>query len=85
MVGMLGLTQTIRRTFGWALRLMFGRIERLARPPASPSPCARVDDTPACHAPAADPPPATRAPRAHRSRRLAGATRWPCFRPREPG
>jgi hypothetical protein len=34
-VGMLGLVQSIRRTFGWGLRLMFGRIERLAAPPAS--------------------------------------------------
>ncbi len=34
-VGMLGLIQSIRRTAGWALRLMFGRIERLNRPPVS--------------------------------------------------
>jgi hypothetical protein len=33
MVGMVGVTQTIRRTFGWALRLMLTRIERLSQPP----------------------------------------------------
>jgi hypothetical protein len=33
MVGMVGLTQSVRRTFGWALRLMFGKIERLVVPP----------------------------------------------------
>lgn len=37
-VGMLGLTQSIRRTSGWALRLMFGKIERHSRPPASAIP-----------------------------------------------
>jgi radical SAM superfamily enzyme YgiQ (UPF0313 family) len=40
-VGMLGLLHTIRRTFGWALRLMFCRIERLHRPPRSPIPIIR--------------------------------------------
>ena len=34
LVGILGLTQNIRRTLGWALRLAFGRIRRLRRPPA---------------------------------------------------
>ena len=29
-VGMLGVIQTIRRTFAWALRLMFGKIDRLS-------------------------------------------------------
>jgi radical SAM superfamily enzyme YgiQ (UPF0313 family) len=41
-VGMLGLTQTIRRTFTWALRLMFGQIDRLKGPPASPLPMRSV-------------------------------------------
>ena len=50
-VGMLGLIQTIRRTFGWALRLMFGKIERLAEPPASPIPMRSVDGDTASHAP----------------------------------
>ena len=44
MVGMLGLTQTIRRTFGWALRLMFGRIERLSAAPTTTLPVRSVDD-----------------------------------------
>ena len=34
LVGMIGLVQTVRRTFTWALRLMFGKIERLTAPPA---------------------------------------------------
>ncbi len=33
--GMMGLVMTIARTSGWAMRLMFGRIERQSRPPAS--------------------------------------------------
>ena len=37
-VGMLGLIQSIRRTFGWALRLKFCKIERRATPPVSPIP-----------------------------------------------
>ena len=49
---MLGLTQTIRRTFTWAVRLMFSRIERLGAPPDSAVPmrCAS-GDTVASHAP----------------------------------
>jgi radical SAM superfamily enzyme YgiQ (UPF0313 family) len=38
MVGMIGLTQSVRRTFGWAIRLMFGKIERLAQPPQTAVP-----------------------------------------------
>ena len=34
-IGMLGVIQTARRTLGWAVRLMLGRIERLAEPPGS--------------------------------------------------
>ncbi len=48
-VGMLGLTQSLRRTTGWAARLMFGKIERLEKPPASAVPtrgCA-ADNAPA--------------------------------------
>jgi radical SAM superfamily enzyme YgiQ (UPF0313 family) len=37
-VGMLGLLATARRTSGWAVRLMLGKIERLSEPPASPVP-----------------------------------------------
>jgi radical SAM superfamily enzyme YgiQ (UPF0313 family) len=49
-VGMLGAIQTIRRTSGWALRLMFGRIDRLAGPPASALPIRAADGGAACHA-----------------------------------
>jgi hypothetical protein len=37
-IGMMGLTQSIRRTSGWALRLAFGKIERLGEVPASAVP-----------------------------------------------
>ena len=49
-VGMLGLALTIRRTFGWALRLLFGKIERLHAPPSSPIPMQSVDGIAASHA-----------------------------------
>jgi radical SAM superfamily enzyme YgiQ (UPF0313 family) len=42
--GMLGLTLTIRRTFGWAIRLMRGNIQRKTRAPASPIPIRRVGE-----------------------------------------
>jgi len=58
-VGMLGLTQSVRRTAGWALRLMFGRIERLPGPPVSALPMRGVGGAAACHgtfeAPAPEP------------------------------
>ena len=38
MVGMIGLTQSVRRTFTWALRLMFGKIERLTETPQTVAP-----------------------------------------------
>jgi hypothetical protein len=38
LIGMLGLIQSFRRTSTWVARLMFGRIERLAEPPAAPVP-----------------------------------------------
>ncbi|MFG0252925.1 MAG: radical SAM protein, partial [Phycisphaerales bacterium JB038] len=37
-VGMLGVTQNLRRTLGWALRLKFGRKVRRTAPPASTIP-----------------------------------------------
>ena len=40
---------TIARTSGWAMRLMFGRIERHSRPPASRIPMRGADGTPASH------------------------------------
>ena len=52
-VGMFGLTQSIRRTFIWGVRLMIGRIDRLSTPPASAVPMRSVGDatTAAPHAP----------------------------------
>jgi radical SAM superfamily enzyme YgiQ (UPF0313 family) len=46
LVGMLGLIQTIRRTFTWALRLKFGRIERRSGPPVSAIPVRRLGAAP---------------------------------------
>ncbi|MHC4984132.1 MAG: B12-binding domain-containing radical SAM protein [Planctomycetota bacterium] len=34
-IGMWGLAKTIRRTTGWALRLMFGKVKRTTSPPVS--------------------------------------------------
>ncbi len=48
-VGMMGLVQTVRRTFGWAWRLRWGRIKRLASPPVSPFPMRGVNGEPAAH------------------------------------
>lgn len=48
-VGMLGLIQSIRRTASWVLRLMFGRIERLRKPPSSGLPLRSVQGDKASH------------------------------------
>jgi radical SAM superfamily enzyme YgiQ (UPF0313 family) len=48
-VGMWGLAHTVWRTFGWALRLLTGRIERLTSPPASTIPVRSPDGGPASH------------------------------------
>ncbi|HEV2296620.1 MAG TPA: radical SAM protein [Tepidisphaeraceae bacterium] len=50
-IGMMGLIQTIRRTSGWALRLMFQKVERHAQPPASSIPMRGAQGGDACHAP----------------------------------
>src|SRR6185437_12993483 len=50
-VGMLGVIQTARRTAGWAVRLMFGKIERLSGPPMSPIPMRSLDGAAPSHAP----------------------------------
>jgi radical SAM superfamily enzyme YgiQ (UPF0313 family) len=42
-VGMLGVMQTVRRTSGWALRLMFGKIRRLDAPPSSVIPIREIE------------------------------------------
>jgi hypothetical protein len=52
---MLGLTMTIARTSGWAVRLMLGRIERHSRPPGSRIPMHGADDAPASHDTSATP------------------------------
>ncbi|NNM88508.1 MAG: radical SAM protein [Phycisphaerae bacterium] len=48
-VGMMGLVQTVRRTLGWAWRLRWGRIKRLACPPVSPFPMRGSNGQPAAH------------------------------------
>lgn len=50
LVGMWGLTRTIRRTFGWALCLLRGDIRRHAIAPASSLPMRAIDGRPADHA-----------------------------------
>jgi hypothetical protein len=47
---MMGALATIRRTFTWAIRLMFGRIQRLTQPPQSKVPMRSVDGSLAHHA-----------------------------------
>ena len=49
-LGMRGLVQTIRRTFGWAVRLMRSRIKRATRVPTSRIPMRSADGGPASHA-----------------------------------
>jgi hypothetical protein len=48
-IGMMGLVMTIARTSGWAMRLMFGRIERHSHPPVSEIPMQSVDGAAASH------------------------------------
>ncbi len=48
-VGMLGATQNIRRTLGWALRLRFGKIERHTVPPSTEIPMRSVGGGQASH------------------------------------
>jgi len=57
-IGMFGLIQTVRRTLGWAFRLMIGRIRRLTGPPASRIPMRSADGGPAAHAIPGTPTPA---------------------------
>jgi radical SAM superfamily enzyme YgiQ (UPF0313 family) len=44
LVGILGVTQNIRRTLGWALRLKFGKKVRLSAPPASTIPLRHLQE-----------------------------------------
>jgi len=50
LIGMWGLAYTIRRTFGWLVRLLLGRIKRRTEPPTSRLPMRGVDGGPASHA-----------------------------------
>ncbi len=50
LVGMWGLAMTVRRTFGWALRLMRGNIRRKTAVPAGPIPMRGADAATAAHA-----------------------------------
>jgi radical SAM superfamily enzyme YgiQ (UPF0313 family) len=50
-VGMLGLAHSVFRTFGWGVRLMFGKVERDLSPPASEIPMRGIAGDGACHAP----------------------------------
>jgi len=50
LLGMWGLTHTIRRTFGWAVRLMRGGIRRRTGVPTSPIPMRSVEGGAASHA-----------------------------------
>ena len=47
LLGMCGLTHTVRRTLGWALRLVRGNISRRTTPPASRIPMCGPDGRPA--------------------------------------
>jgi radical SAM superfamily enzyme YgiQ (UPF0313 family) len=49
-LGMWGLLQTVRRTFGWVLRLRFGKIRRKVAPPMNQVPMRAVDGSRASHA-----------------------------------
>ena len=48
-IGMIGLMFTIARTSGWAVRLMFGRIERQSQPPGSKIPMRGLAESAASH------------------------------------
>jgi len=50
LLGMWGLAQTVRRTLGWAFRLLLGRVRRQTAAPKSPIPLRAPDGTPAAHA-----------------------------------
>src|SRR5262249_18442928 len=50
LLGMRGLAQTIRRTFGWMLRLRFGTIRRRSTPPLSRIPMRSAKGGAASHA-----------------------------------
>lgn len=49
-LGMWGVAQTVHRTFGWLVRLRWGKIRRRSSPPVSVIPMVSVDGRPADHA-----------------------------------
>ena len=49
LIGIVGLAHNIYRTFGWACRLMFRKIERLHEQPASLIPMRSIGGTQADH------------------------------------
>ncbi|MCG3138102.1 MAG: hypothetical protein HJJLKODD_01961 [Phycisphaerae bacterium] len=49
-LGMWGLCQTVKKTFGWTLRLLFGKIRRRFKPPLNQIPMRTVEGLPADHA-----------------------------------
>ncbi len=80
-LGMWGLTQTVRRTMGWALRLMRGNIRRQSHTPFSRIPMRSARGEAASHALPGTPaggyvqltaPPAARPPMSARSTAVAG-------------
>jgi radical SAM superfamily enzyme YgiQ (UPF0313 family) len=50
LLGMWGLSQTVRKTFGWILRLRFGKIRRKVAPPMNRIPMRSTGGSPASHA-----------------------------------
>jgi len=50
LLGMWGLSKTVKKTFGWVLRLRFGKIRRRSAPPMNQIPMYAVDGSRASHA-----------------------------------
>jgi hypothetical protein len=76
-IGIWGLVHTIRRTLGWSLRLMLGRIRRMTDPPNGPFRMCSPDGGAASHARGAGVP----VPRLHTDN-VPLLPRGECVRPR---
>jgi len=50
LTGMWGLSRTLPRMLGWALRLMTGKVKRQLRPPGTMLPLRRIEGNPSSHA-----------------------------------
>jgi hypothetical protein len=50
LLGMWGLSLTVKRTLGWTARLSFGKIRRKSAPPMNQVPMRAIDGSPASHA-----------------------------------